>query len=126
MKSIYIIAPFLLCSLISTSIFAQTYIPPDKDQEVVSTAMVLIKNNGQVIDNTHTVRNDVLYYIPNSTPAVYCMEDRVSLVRLILDDSINRDSIPMDSILNDSADLYRLDMQFLVEILTSKLFYQFT
>ncbi|MBD81207.1 MAG: hypothetical protein CL840_19975 [Crocinitomicaceae bacterium] len=97
------------------TVFAQTpYLPPDKDGESPSNAMVYIKNQGQLLDNTETERNDVRYYVPNSTPAVYAMEDRVSLVALELD-SLPPDTIGGDSILNDSAISYRIDMQFLIE-----------
>lgn len=115
MKPFYFLFTALLLVIFVTPIFAQgPYLPPDKDQESPSTAMVLIENQGQILDYDNNTCNHIEYYMPNAVPSIYAANNKISLVKLELD------TLPLDTTLNDTATIdsmtyYQIDLQFISE-----------
>ncbi|MGB0404396.1 MAG: T9SS type A sorting domain-containing protein [Salibacteraceae bacterium] len=116
MKTLYsLFATLLLSTTLTTAVLAQgLYLPPDKDQETPSTAMVLIENQGQLIDFDGNACSNVGYYMNNSAPSIYAGNEKVSLVKIELD-SLPTDSSFADSVAVDSMKYYQIDMQFITE-----------
>lgn len=90
---------FLICVFIFNPINAQVL--PDIITENTSAAHYYYANNGQIIDNSGNIRNDILYYTERTQPAVYLASDKAYFV-------VSR----KNNINSNTYYTYRIDLEF--------------
>ena len=103
---------FSLSNLFAAYAVAQSspYLPPDNHSEAQSNAMVLIKNDGQVINQQGNLSPTVKYYMPNSLPSVFAEASGCTFAVL---KTQNPEDVPVDSIPIDTT--YSIGMAFHTE-----------
>lgn len=93
----------IILLVFSHLVYAQVL--PDINYEIPSASHCYYENQGQIIDDSGYVRNEILFYTERMQPAVYLSQDKASFVVSRIDTNSN-DSIKI-------FDTYRIDMEFI-------------